>query len=66
MANLLPLADMKLLNQDHDSVNTALSAFERDMFGGSANEKTLTSSLMTLRNGFTPLSLLYFQLIPLL
>jgi hypothetical protein len=44
MANVY-LSDMKLLNQDsNESVSTALSAFERDMFSGSANDKEQVSN----------------------
>ena len=39
MANLY-LSDMKLIQQDSEAVDTALSAFEKDMFGGSNQPKT--------------------------
>jgi hypothetical protein len=44
MANVF-LTDMQMLNQgNNESVDTALSAFEKNMFGGSANEKEQVSN----------------------
>ena len=39
MANVF-LADMKLLQRDNESADTALSAFEKDMFGTCIVENT--------------------------
>ncbi len=42
MANVF-LTDMQMLNQgNNESVDTALSAFEKDMFGGSSQMRRVT------------------------
>ena len=53
MANIY-LSDMKLTEQDNECVDTALSAFEKDMFGGSNQTKAQDQ-----QNELTPDSLRY-------
>ena len=49
------LADMRLLQRDNETADTALSAFEKEMFGTSIQEKTPGQ----VANDFSPDTLRY-------